>query len=146
MHCSHVLLCTTYRSTNVPTLDSGRQREQHCATLLLAVSLQIYATVCFYLLPYLLLNVCTPWTLGGSMCNPTTAFSSKPERKEQILQIAAVFLRLAIFQGADRRKQNICRRDFVQEERHLPHFKYLICCFSCCSQLQHWFKVKAYTK
>ena len=56
----------------------------------------MYAATCYYVPP----NMCArPLDSGGSVCNLTTAFSSKPERKEQILQIAAVFLRLAIFRA-----------------------------------------------
>ena len=129
--------CVQHRATMVETLNQTMcnwDLPNVCSHVLLCTT---------YVPP----NMCArPLDSGGSVCNLTTAFSSKPERKEQILQIAAVFLRLAIFQGADRRKQNICRRDFAEEERHLPHFKYLICCFSRCSKLQHWFKVKAYSK
>ena len=90
--------------------------------------------------------VCTPPGQWGQCLQPDDCIFLETRAERTDLADCGRFPQISNFSGADRRKQNICRRDFAEEERHLPHFKYLICCFSRCSHFQHWFKVKAYSK
>ena len=117
------------------------------------------ATLCYPALSCILANLCNRVLLsatncvhrrtldsGGQRVQPDDCIFLEPRAERTDLADCGRFPQISNFSGADRRKQNICRRDFAEEERHLPHFKYLICCFSRCSHFQHWFKVKAYSK
>ena len=128
---------------NVCTPRTAGGCVQHRATMVETLN----QTMCNWDLP----NVCshvllctteyvhTPPGQWGQRLQPGDCIFLETRAERTDLADCGRFPHISNFSGADRRKQNICRRDFAEEERHLPHFKYLICCFSRCSHFQHWY-------